>query len=394
MRLHLPPVCRSSPSSARGEDVQRRCPAEKADNAADGSILKTRWQPISSTKNYPAGWFFVRASRMAGGLTVFLKIAVMFLVMLAGWALRRRGGFTRDTTNALGRLVVDATFPALVFTQMLQTVSPATLRASLWLPLAAPGVMGLAAGVGWVGGRWVRAPAARPTFVFLVATPNWIYLPLPIVLALFGAAGVQAVLLFNVGAQVFLWTAGVALLRGRFDRRELRPLLLNPGLLATVAGITAALLYPGAAALEAAQPGGAGAGALAAGAVVQALALIGSLTIPLSLLVTGAQLGEWRLDGRGLCGPLWGAVALRLLAAPALTVALLRLLAAAGLTLPEVPRHTIFIIAAMPAAINCSMFAERFGGDTRLSASAIFLSTLGSLATVPAWYGLLRGLGW
>ena len=331
---------------------------------------------------------------MTGGLTVFLKIAVMFLVMLAGWWLRRRAAFTRETTGLLGRLVVDVTFPALVFTQMLQTVSAAMLRASLWLPLAAVGVMGTAAGVGWTAGRLVRAPATRPTFVFLVATPNWIYLPLPIMLALFGADGVRSVLLFNVGAQIFLWTAGVALLRGRFDRREARQLLLNPGLLATAAGIAIALLYPGAGGLETAQPGAARAGELACAAVVQALALLGSLTIPLSLLVTGAQLGELRPADPGPRGLLAGVVTLRLLIAPAVTVLLLRLLAAAGLTLPEVSRHTICIIAAMPVALNCSLFAERFGGDTRLSAPGIFLSTLGSLTTVPALYGLIRWLGW
>ncbi|MCX6997662.1 MAG: AEC family transporter, partial [Kiritimatiellaeota bacterium] len=322
------------------------------------------------------------------------KIAVMFLVMLAGWAVRRHGSFTSETTNRLGRLVVDVTFPALVFTQMLQTVTAATLRASLCLPLAAIGVMSIAAGVGWTAARLVRAPAARPTFVFLVATPNWIYLPLPIMLALFGPDGVRAVLLFNVGAQIFLWTAGVALLCGGFDQRAVRQLPLNPGLLATAAGIALALLYPGAAGLETAQPGTAAAGELVCAAVVQALWLLGSLTIPLSLLVTGAQLGDLRWDDPGHRGLLAGVVALRLLAAPAATLLLLRLLALLGWPLPDVARYTIVIIAAMPVALNCSLFTERFGGDTRLSASGIFLSTLGSLVTVPACYGLMRWLGW
>ena len=331
---------------------------------------------------------------MAGGLTVFLKIAVMFLVMLTGWWLRRRGAFTGETTQRLGWLVVDVTFPALVFTQMLQTITAATLWASLWLPLAALGVMGVATAVGWAGARLVRARAERPTFAFLVATPNWIYLPLPIMLALFGAEGVRAVLLFNVGAQIFLWTAGVALIRGRLDRAELRQLLLNPGLLATVAGVALALLYPGAGNLETAQPGAAPAAALAGATVVQALALVGSLTIPLSLLVTGAQLGDLRLDDPGHRGLLAGVVALRLVAAPAAVLVLLRLAALLGWTAPEAARHAIFLIAAMPVALNCSMFAERFGGDTRLSAPAIFLSTLASLITVPAGYGLVRWLGW
>jgi predicted permease len=52
------------------------------------------------------------------------------------------------------------------------------------------------------------------------------------------------------------------------------------------------------------------------------------------------------------------------------------------------------LIVAMPVAISCSMFAERFGGDVRLSAATILASTLLSLATVPALYAAIRTLGW
>ena len=51
-----------------------------------------------------------------------------------------------------------------------------------------------------------------------------------------------------------------------------------------------------------------------------------------------------------------------------------------------------YIIACMPIAVSCSMFTERFGGDTSLAARGIFYSTLFSIVTVPAFFYLLQSL--
>jgi hypothetical protein len=329
---------------------------------------------------------------MGDAWLVLNKIAVMFLVMLAGWLICRRGLLASQFQTALGKLVVDGTFPALVFTQMLGSVSPATLRASLWIPVLGLVVMASAAAIGVLAARALRTPAERPTFAFVIGTPNWVYLPLPIVQGLFGAEGVRTILLLNLGAQIFLWTGGVTILRGKFERDDFRQLFTNPGLLATVAGIAVALLVPGAG--DWGTPQGDQGFGWFAGILVQALTMLGSLTIPLSLLVTGAQLSGLTWDDPGHRGLLAGVVSLRLLVVPVVTIILIHALVLIGLPLTMVARHTIYLVAAMPVAISCSLFAERFGGDTRLSASSIFVSTLLSLVSVPLLYALIRTLGW
>ncbi len=326
-------------------------------------------------------------------IAVLLKIAAMFLVMALGWVARRLHYVTDETSRSLSRLLVDMAFPALVFTQMLSTVTPEALRAGWFLPVLGflLIVMALLAGLG-------LALFARrgnlATGLFLVAIPNWVYLPLPIVEGLFGAAGVRDVLLYNVGAQAALWTLGIWVLqRGRFDARSLKNLALNPGLLATAAGIVLALCCPPARGLEL-QPAGANPLLLAASSAVQALAMLGSLTIPLSLLVTGIQLGGLNLlIVRRPAREFVGIIVLRLLVAPAVTLAAIWLAGRAGLELAEAPRLTAYLIACMPVAISCSILAERFGGDTLLAARSIFYSTLWSILTVPAWYYLIRWWG-
>ncbi|MCX7008153.1 MAG: AEC family transporter, partial [Kiritimatiellaeota bacterium] len=265
---------------------------------------------------------------MADAWVVLNKIAVMFLVMLAGWLLCRRGLLAAPFQSALGKFVVDGTFPALVFTQMLTTVSRDSLRASLWVPVLGLVIMALAAAIGLLAARGLRNASQRPTFAFVASMPNWVYLPLPIVLGLFGAEGVRTVLLFNLGAQIFLWTGSVAMIRGKLEREDLRQLVTNPGLLATIAGIAVALLVPGANEWGTAV-GDHGAGWLA-GIAVQALTMVGSLTIPLSLLVTGAQLSGLTWDDPEHRGTVTGVVLLRLFVAPAVTILLLHFAVRAG----------------------------------------------------------------
>ncbi|MCX6993249.1 MAG: AEC family transporter [Kiritimatiellaeota bacterium] len=331
---------------------------------------------------------------MSDFLVVLLKIAAMFLVMALGWAARKRSLITDDAGRVLSRLLVDMIFPALVFTQMLRTVNPHVLRESWFVPILGAAVIVIAKGVGLLGMPLFRHKGALATAVFLVAMPNWVFFPLPIVEKLFGDAGVRDVLLCNVGAQLMLWTIGVWTLRGTISRKTaFKELAMNHGLVATVAGIVIALVLPFTRTLETVAVAGASVGVLSVASVVQALAMLGSLTIPLSLVITGAQLGSLNLADHYPTRDFVGVIVLRLLVAPAITIAILTAAIMLGLRIPEVTRLTTYLIAAMPVAISCSIVTERFGGDTPLAARAIFYSTLGSILTVPTLYYLIRLLG-
>ncbi len=331
---------------------------------------------------------------MADWQLVLVKITAMFLVILVGWAARRRGYLAAETTSVLSRFVVDVALPALVFTQMLRTVTPAALREGWFAPL----LSGVLIVIAYIAGALV-APLfsrgeQRNTFVFLAAIPNWIFLPLPIVETMYGDAGVRTLLLYNVGAQLMLWSFGVWILHGGVTAREAsRHIATNPGLIATAAGIGVALLVPSSRDWETATISSGSPLHLAAGAVVQAMAMVGAMTIPVSLLTIGAQLGDLELHVHRPSRALWGVLFARLIVGPVLTGAVGWTVMHAGVTVPEVPRMIGYLIAAMPVAISCSMFTERFGGDVSLSAQGILYSTFFSLVTVPAMFLLIRRLG-
>jgi predicted permease len=314
-------------------------------------------------------------SRMSEAIVVVTKICAMFLVLLLGYAARRAERVDAATTALLGALTADVCLPALTFSQLLATVDSARLAAGWMTPLLGMGVLLLGQLVGLLLARPFATPTERPTFVFLCATANWIYLPLPIVEALHGARGVAALLLLNVGAQFVLWTVGVATLRGgRIDARALTTLAKNPGLVATVAGIALALVLPK----------GPPTGVIghAWRAIVEGTTIVGSATIPLSLLVTGAQLGGSRLTARPRRATI-GVMLARLAIAPSLALAIVWTARRVGVSLPSPATEIAVLVAGMPVAVSTGILTAKYAGDERLAAEATFASTLVSVATTP-----------
>jgi hypothetical protein len=138
-------------------------------------------------------------------------------------------------------------------------------------------------------------------------------------------------------------------------------LLINPGIAASIIGLA---LFLGSIEIP--------------GPFIDSIDLLGNVTTPLAMIVVGAMLatfparemvGNWRI---------WAASAILLLAIPAAYCYILA---------PIVPDPFIngimITMAAMPAAANTVIFAEQYGADSRLASQIVFVSTIGSLVTIP-----------
>ncbi len=317
-------------------------------------------------------------------LTIFETIAAVLLVMGVGFLARRTEVLSGAATSSLGRVVADITFPALCFKGLIDS-GAAELTRGLLVPALGFITLGVATAVGAVLARvFCDTPAQRPTFTFCVAVGNWIFLPLPIAQSLYGASGTTVVLLNNTGAQLFLWTFGILVLRGgKLGRDGLRALARNPGLWATALGIVVALAVPhltGAAEVPVA------ASVLRIGRI--ALTFVAGLTVPLVTVAIGAQLAEAALDQDAASGrggrPVLGVLVGRMIVAPAIVIGGIAAIAAfAPELMPPTTKLTEYLIAAMPVSLSTGALVQRYDGDVRLASKAIAVTTVASVVSVP-----------
>ncbi|MCP5489045.1 MAG: AEC family transporter [Verrucomicrobia bacterium] len=304
-----------------------------------------------------------------------IRLLWMALLVWGAWGVRRRGWVGPGFTRGLSRLTLEVFFPCLVLTQIIKTVEAGTLHTVGALGLYAAGMLGVS---GWLAAlvhRHRHLAVDRRSFVYCAVMPNWIFLPLAIAGPLYGDPGVALVILFNIPMQILLWTVGVAYLHHALrGTRAFRDLVLNPGLLAALVGTGIGIFWKP-------DPGSAG----WIESLFAIVARVGSVTVPVSLVVLGCQLEEaGELIGRSRGGHK-DVVWLRLLGAP--VVAMVLLLATALLTgwpASHDSRMVLYLIASMPVAVSAPVFLARYGREAGFAAQSVLRSTLVSMITVPA----------
>jgi len=311
--------------------------------------------------------------------STFAVLALTMALIGAGHVLARRSVLGAERNQKVAAMLTDAAFPMLCLSRISAMDGP-TLRARVAVPLVMGALLVTGALTGDAFGRALGlGREARRSVRFCVAMPNWIFLPLPIVLWRYGNEGAQVVLLGNVGAQLFLWTIGVLLLAGRSAENPVRLLARNMGLWGTAGGIVLALAgytYPSGEAFR---------------ALRWCADRFGESAVWLTPVTVGAQLGgagAWKVDR-----PVALVLASRLLVMPLLVAACLPIAAAGGLVdLDPLSREVVVLISAMPVAFSASALALRFGADATLAARAVLISTLLSLVSVPLVEGAARAL--
>jgi len=305
------------------------------------------------------------------------QVITLFLLMGVGFAARRMGGFSRELTRGLSGLLVNVCMPALIVGAFLRPFDP-TMLASAGRLLGCTFLVHLAlVPVAWVVFR--RAPALRrPSYRFITLFSNSGFLGIPLLGQLFPTHGVFYGAVYNVIGALFMFTLGIIyFLPGQAEPGEPHPwrralelgaLARNPVILSTLVGL---VCFLGSVRLPL--------------PATTALSLVGGMTSPLSVLIIGALLGDMEL--KGMLGGAWDYLlcAVRLLAAPLITLGLCRLLRVS----PELERILV-ILQALPGATIVAAFAERYDSDRQTASRCTFLTTLLSLLTLPWMAHLMR----
>jgi len=305
-------------------------------------------------------------------LLIFKAVSRLFLVSCLGYLAVRLQLLSAKTIEYLSQFVIAITLPCLILSTLGRE-----LRHDL-LPEMAGCLIGaiLLNTIGLTVALAVRRlfiPTSQPCrrmFLTLAAIQNSGYLPIPLTLAILPAdqraTGLLYVFVYIFVMGFIFWSMGVWLI-ARPQSTDLRTTLrqiANPPMIAMLSGLLFLIpqVQTGFASLPLLQ---------------KVLSTVGNTTIPLVLIILG---GSFATIARGHSGRLVVnlAAVIKLLVIPsaALTAALL-------LDLKGIMVFGLILQAAMPAAMNHIVVAQRYDGDVALTSRALFVQYLFSLITVP-----------
>ena len=203
------------------------------------------------------------------------------------------------------------------------------------------------------------------------------FIGIPLVAAVFGSDSIVMayIIILNILNNVLMFTLGVYLVSGDKKAINMKKALLNPVLLAFIAGVILNLL---------------GINKFLPELQTYATHFSGIVT-PLSMLVLGMKLAEVPMKKLFTSGRMYYVSGLRLVLYPALAVGVLFLTNMIPVLNLGIDGILAFFVAyAMPVAGLASAFADQYGGDGENAVILTLGSTVLSVVTIPVLYWVLR----
>jgi len=314
---------------------------------------------------------------------IIAKLAAIFAVVAVGYGCGRTEMFAGE--RAL-RLLTDLAFfvftPALLF-RLTASIDLATLPWPVIGVYFGPTVALLLVVYAVQRVRLRAAEPAAPSVRAITSSfGNTVQLGIPIVLALFGDAGLAVHVPITSLHTLVLLTVLTVLVESDLSRRdEARPGVVGTALLTARRTVIHPVVLPvllGLAVNVVGLP--------IPGPVDEVLALLGQAVVPLCLVLIGLSLAHYGV--RGVAGPVVWLSAVKLLVHPALVLGVGYAAGLRGLVLT-----VVVLCAALPTGSNAQLFAQRYGAREVETTAALMASTLAFAVTGPAWLLVLAAVG-
>lgn len=307
-------------------------------------------------------------------LSLLEAVAPVFVIIGAGYALRRLRWLTAEADHSLLRVGVNVLYPCLIADTILGNPMLAEAKNLIVPPLVGFGTVIFGFLIAALVARLLRLPGPTGrSFTFTTGLYNYGYLPIPLVQAFYDRNTLGVLFTHNLGVEIALWTVGVWLLSGVPASGAWKQ-IFNVPILAIVA--SAALNF-------------AGVGSFIPSFLSQSMHMLGQSAIPIALLLTGATLSDL-IAGERMPGQRGAVVAANVLRLGLLPLAFLLLAKTAPVSV-ELQR-IIIIQAAMPAAMIPIILAKHYKADSAHALQIVLTTTLLGLLTIPLW--LRFGFWW
>lgn len=313
---------------------------------------------------------------------LLFNVLCIFAMMIPGFLAVKTGIFSRTTTTELSKILVNFIYPCFILYSIISCFTFNELVERWTLPAGSLGIMVTGYFIGLTAIKFLRFRTTdeKKSFLFQSLMNNYSFLPLPLVIFLFGEKGGAALIFSSFGAELSVWTIGVFILHGqKFSLKNLNHLLTPP-----MISLYCAIFFSWILSVLKANGYFAGHENLVpfANYTLNTLKMVGAATIPLAMMVAGARIAMMNFSGFSN-QRVWILTWLRLIVIPLAAISVLKLLG-----LPGDTTKILTIVAVMPTSIASIMMSEIYGGDKDFMTVTVVSSHLFSIITIPVLLSL------
>lgn len=300
-------------------------------------------------------------------IVILTKILIIFAMAGVGFAANKLNLLPDESNKYLISLLINITSPCMLITSIAsKELTSATFTATLQVLAGTALFFILGMILSYILVKAMKAPAEdQGVYMIILTTVNTGFMGFPITKAAFGSEGLYFMAISNIVLNMYLYSLGIVQLNtgnGKFKglAATLKP-MINPCAIAAVAGIL--MLFSGL---------------HLPSALNEFLVMIGDVTIPLSMIVVGVQLGGSRIGQIIRNRRLFMVSLFSLILWPLLTF-----LAVNWLPLETMTKLTLTYAASFPCAVIIVALAAQEGKNSQLAAEGVALTTLLSMITLP-----------
>lgn len=289
-------------------------------------------------------------------------MVVLFIIVILGYVACKFGYMGDKFDKKLSSIVVDITCPLLVLSSVMGDDLP---DRTLILPLLGVGfltyIILLVFGF-WIPRLITKNHDDQGMIGFAMMFANVGFIGYPIVSSIFGPHAVFYAALLNMPNTFFIFTAGVMLIKGEYSIKQFNPkVLISPAMLgAFLAAIIVAL------------------GIHTPDIIARPVTMVGNITVPAALMIIGSSMAK--LPIREIIGSpkVYITSLLRLTVVPLSVYFLFKMCGVNDLI-----NDINTVVIAMPVASFGTMFCLKYGRNPSLITETTFITTLGSIITIP-----------
>lgn len=206
------------------------------------------------------------------------------------------------------------------------------------------------------------------TYQLMLNYSNLGFMGLPIISSVYGEESTFFVAIFMMIFNIHMFTVGIITLQGKPDSfGAMLKKLCTPAIISALLAFVIVLFH-----IDAPAP------------AARLISSLGSVTIPLAMIIIGSQLAQMRFQEVLLKPSLYMMSFLKLVVYPAVVYVVLRLIIGPGMV-----TDIATILMGLPVAANVTMLCSEYDGDVSLAAQGTCISTLFSLLTIPIMLSIM-----